>query len=607
MKLERYIVWKGVCLTACLFLLLACQVKTERSDSVTTTAVTSEEEAAKALLELYKTDLSELISSLEKLKNSVGNPEAARHQYSLARSLFKQAEPLLWAADKQNYLALNGPNLLKVEEEDATDIKIKEPFGFQRLEEELFADEVDTEAVARTTEKTLNWLKLLYQNAYIKLEKRHVLWLVRDAVVRVATTGITGFDSPVLENSLEESAVVYTRLAEILAIYQNMFAEPSLYQAWQNSIELSRKELLSGNFANFNRYAFIGQHTHHQMLLWTETVDDWQVEFPFEMAISHTATSLFSPETFNLPYFSDNQQAAKAGLVELGNMLFNETALSANGKMSCGTCHQAEKAFADGLKLFPGQQRNTPTLLYAGLQKGFFYDKRAGSLEGQIVNVVNNELEFHSNLDSMAAVVGRMPKYKQAFDSLYEDGTNERHIRQAIAAYIRSLSPFNSRFDKSIRGEEESLTQEEIRGFNLFTGKAKCATCHFAPVFNGTIPPNFAESELEMLGVPNHAQNPSQVDADGGRYAFLNTEALRFFFKTPTVRNSNRTAPYMHNGVYTTLEEVVDFYNKGGGEGLGLDSPNQTLPPDPLNLSPEEVSAIVSFIKSLDDEGRASL
>ena len=137
---------------------------------------------------------------------------------------------------------------------------------------------------------------------------------------------------------------------------------------------------------------------------------------------------------------------------------------------------------------------------------------------------------------------------------------------------------------------------------NLFMGKAKCATCHFAPVFNGTVPPNFAKTEHEVVGTPKDKAGSALSD-DTGRYMFNQMPQLKGAFKTPGLRNVAVTAPYMHNGVYDTLEEVVDFYNKGGGLGMGLPADNQTLPFDKLSLTDAEMKALVAFMKALTDEG----
>ena len=154
-----------------------------------------------------------------------------------------------------------------------------------------------------------------------------------------------------------------------------------------------------------------------------------------------------------------------------------------------------------------------------------------------------------------------------------------------------------------MRGEISSLPVEVKRGFNLFAGKANCGTCHFMPVFNGTVPPYFFDTDGEVLGVPD--ETGKKLDSDIGRQGIVlnqyRYEFLSHMFKTPTVRNVELTSPYMHNGTYSSLEEVMEFYNKGGGKGLGFDVPNQTLSHDNLNLTPEEIDDIISFMKALTD------
>jgi len=129
-------------------------------------------------------------------------------------------------------------------------------------------------------------------------------------------------------------------------------------------------------------------------------------------------------------------------------------------------------------------------------------------------------------------------------------------------------------------------------------GKAKCATCHFFPLFNGTVPPTYQETESEVLGTPATLAG-KKVDADVGKFVLTNREPHRYAFKTPTVRQVAKTAPYMHNGVFRTLDEVVDFYDKGGGNGLGFNLANQTLPFDKLNLTQLEKKALVAFMKAM--------
>lgn len=183
------------------------------------------------------------------------------------------------------------------------------------------------------------------------------------------------------------------------------------------------------------------------------------------------------------------------------------------------------------------------------------------------------------------------------------EAVNITNLKIALASYVRSLSSFNSPFDKYMRNETTVIDPKIKNGFNLFTGKANCATCHFLPVFNGTVPPFYFDTDGEVLGIPGH--DLKSLDTDIGRQGIVlnqyRYDFLKGMFKTPTVRNIELTAPYMHNGVYSTLDVVMDFYNDGGGIGLGFDVLNQTLSADKLNLTKEEMSDIIAFMKSLTD------
>ncbi|GGF34890.1 cytochrome-c peroxidase [Echinicola rosea] len=538
--------------------------------------------------------------------------ETDRHQvesyFMQSRKHFKMAEPILAFMDSENYKFLNQPNITKIEEEDFTDIKIKSPKGFQVLEETIFVNDPDWNSIIKTAKTTSGRLKLLYKNtSFDFVQPYHVLWMVRDGFVRVALTGISGFDSPVLQNSLAEGRYVYAGLKEILSLFKEQFHDMALYERTIQELDQSIRAL-EGDFNTFDRYGFIKGHTQPMLGIWNEIVVDWGLKFPFDEAIRNDATSLFSDQTFNISYFSsENFEALDDEKVALGKQLFNEKAFSLNGDMSCATCHLPERKFTDGRKTSLGTSRNSPTLLYAALQKGFFYDNRSGSLEGQIVDVTTNVNEFHTDLDHLQAVAARNPSYVEAFRALYDrEEVLEGDIRNAIATYIRSLVPFDSKFDRNMNGLEQTLTADEREGFNLFMGKAKCATCHFPPLFNGTVPVAYTESEMELIGVPdaNDTINAT-IDDDLGRYDVYHTEERKHFFKTPTVRNAAQTAPYMHNGVYGTLEEVVDFYDRGGGAGIGIALENQTLPTDKLELTEAEKGALVAFIEALSD-GEAS-
>ena len=132
-------------------------------------------------------------------------------------------------------------------------------------------------------------------------------------------------------------------------------------------------------------------------------------------------------------------------------------------------------------------------------------------------------------------------------------------------------------------------------------GKAKCATCHFIPLFNGVTPPKYIVSESEVLGVPVSLAD-STLDPDPGYYGVIGVDAYKHAFKIPTIRDINKTAPYMHNGIYQTLDQVMEFYNKGGAAGLGIHLPNQTLSEENLQLTEKEKEDIIAFMNSLESK-----
>ena len=292
----------------------------------------------------------------------------------------------------------------------------------------------------------------------------------------------------------------------------------------------------------------------------------------------------------------------------LGEKLFYDKGLSKNNDRSCASCHHPEKAFTDGLKTnvsLTGSNlaRNTPTLTYASLQNAQFWDMRQLDLEKQSVDVIQNKDEMHGSMENIHAKIQLDNEYVKLFKKAYPKTSKPEawQIQNAIASYVRSLNAFDSRFDEYMRGNKNILNNEEIEGMNLFMGKAKCATCHFTPLFNGTVPPSYSKTEHEVIGTPNEASGKT-LSPDKGRYLYNKMPQLVGAFKTPTVRNAAVTAPYMHNGVFKTLEEVVSFYNKGGGQGLGYEVENQTLPFDKLNLTVKEEKALVAFMKTLTDK-----
>lgn len=252
-----------------------------------------------------------------------------------------------------------------------------------------------------------------------------------------------------------------------------------------------------------------------------------------------------------------------------------------------------------------GPHRNTPTLLNAAFASALFDDLRATSLEMQAGLVLANPAELAGSATLAAERLQRDPSYSAAFRRAFPDsarGITPDAVTRALAAYVRSLSALDSRFDRAVRGDTSALSTDERQGFTVFMGKGHCGTCHFLPLFNGTMPPDFVRSEAEIIGVTDRAgRKGARIDPDSGLARIDLQPIHRGAFKVPTLRNVAVTAPYMHNGAFRSLEQVVDFYDRGGAAGSGLDLPGQTLPPDSLHLSREEKHALVAFLGALTD------
>lgn len=272
--------------------------------------------------------------------------------------------------------------------------------------------------------------------------------------------------------------------------------------------------------------------------------------------------------------------------------------------------------FADGLpksltNRYDAQtKRHSPSLIDVAYSSKYFWDMREHDLEKQVAHVVEDTLEFNIGFREIEKRLYQSKTYvsmfEKAFEGIAKKSINQRSISNAIASYVNTLQSFNSPFDQYVNGNQIELSASTKNGFNLFMGKAACGTCHFAPVFNGSVPPFYTDSESEVLGITlgQDAKHPIK-DEDPGRIANgRKSDAHPHFahsFKTVTVRNVGITAPYMHNGLFKTLEEVIEFYDLGGGAGMGIDIDNQTLSSDPLNLTEAEKTDLIAFLHSLTD------
>ncbi|MEM1138108.1 MAG: cytochrome c peroxidase, partial [Bacteroidota bacterium] len=465
----------------------------------------------------------------------------------------------------------------------------------------------------------------IYHKKYL-ITDRHIFEAARFQILRIVTLGISGFDSPVIASSLEDAEV------SLDATYKAVKAYFPLMEKQETRYDLKLGEAFEGaltylknnqDFDTFDRLTFVKEYANPIFSLLLDAHLAFGIETWYETdrldikhSLNYYAKNLFDESLINPYYYTQLiEEKNTKEVLELGKVLFFDPALSNTNERSCASCHQPAKGFADGLPKsiatgFEGTvERNSPTLLNAVYADRYFYDLRAEVLELQLDHVITSHKEFQTNyldlFDKLEKSEEYVAMFKKAFPELKDEPIKKSSIAFSLAAYVRSLSSLKSPFDQYMRDEIAEIDPAVKNGFNLFMGKASCGTCHFAPVFNGSVPPLYKEMESEVLGVPKEKEMDTfELDPDFGRYYGLNKEKADIYkhsFKTVTVRNAELTAPYMHNGIYETLEEVVDFYNKGGGVGLGIEVPNQTLPPDPLDLTKQEQSDLVAFMHALTD------
>ncbi len=478
-------------------------------------------------------------------------------------------------------------------------MEIEEPQSFQQIESILYGlnpqfKKNDLENLVLVLDESATDLLSLY--AGFNATNAQVLESIHLELIRIMTLYITGYDAPELKTGIAESGASL----QSIRCMTDLFFQPA------NSAKLILDSLLNrairytgtAEFDHFDRLIFLTRYALplEEQLLKCIKIYGWQLSTV--PTLNYNAKNLFLGEL-------ENQRVKTSeSMARLGRMLFFETALSGSNSRSCATCHQPAKYFTDqrvaNKKINNDSllRRNTPTLLYVSSQSAQFWDGHAATLPEQIGDVLTSADEMNASIPEIKRRLVQNKGYRPYF----RDSATLIEIEAALTAYLNTLQPMNSPFDRYMAGDSKALSPGQKRGFNLFMGKAQCGSCHFAPVFNGSTPPFFNRSEYEVLGVPGiRLTSKKMPDEDLGRYERIPVSPYRGAFKTPTVRNAAHTEPYMHNGRYKTLRAVLDFYNQGGGTGIGLVSPEQTLSNKKLQLSKTEINDIISFLESLTD------
>jgi cytochrome c peroxidase len=272
--------------------------------------------------------------------------------------------------------------------------------------------------------------------------------------------------------------------------------------------------------------------------------------------------------------------------VELGRALFFDPRLSGSNWISCATCHNPALGWSDALPTAIGHNgkvlsRATPTILNTAYVEPLMWDGRKTSLEDQAMGPVESSDEMHQDPEALMAKLRSIEGYRLMFERAYPgEGINKDTVGKAIASFERTIVSTDAPFDHWRKGNQRVVSESVKRGFQLFTQKANCAVCH-----SGF---NFTDNSFHNIGVVDVAE------ADLGRFNVKRLPSMRGAFKTPTLRDISLTAPYMHNGIYKTLEEVIDHYDRGGD---AVDNLSKEM--KPLQLTAQEKRDLVAFMESL--------
>ena len=278
---------------------------------------------------------------------------------------------------------------------------------------------------------------------------------------------------------------------------------------------------------------------------------------------------------------------------ELGQQLFFDPVLSKDHSMSCASCHKPEHAFADTSAVSTGVggakgRRNTPSAMNTAARVQFFWDGRASSLEEQALGPIANPLELALPVEEALARINADAQYAQAFQQLFSSPATAKTLGKAIAAFEKTLETSNSPYDRYAKGDDHAMSPEAVRGRLLFIGKANCSNCHSGE--------DFTSDRFKNIGLYNGRQLN-----DSGRAEITNNPEDAGSFKVPSLRNVAVTAPYMHNGVFKTLREVIDYYNDPAAKISDARHRDPVLGQS-LGLSEQEKSDLEAFLEALTDD-----
>ena len=557
--------------------------------------------------------------------SSEDNKRSVRTQIEAARLKLKNIDFWLRYFEPNAYRKMNGP--LPVEWENEVFEKFEPPYrregaGLSLAELSLDQTPLIKDSLIQLIKKSEEAIKTFEADSITgQLNSySHFFLANRLFLLNLAAIYTTGFECPDTNHVIPELQSMLLGTKEIYNSYNQSFPEKPLtgeyLEKYEKTISFVQKQ--GAGFSTFNHFDFIRDYVNPLFAINQKFINEYNArsinynDYTLNNNIqSIFDKSLYASQNTKGIYSMVEDEKTLLQIRYIGKLLFYDPILSGNNMRSCASCHNPTEYFTDttiGMALqFDKQKRlprNTPTLINSVYNHLLMLDGKHISLQAQGKDVITNPNEMNSNEKELIKKVLSCKVYKEAFKSFLKLTPEEKditlnHIVSAITFYDGSYSRFYSPFDNAMNNKG-FVSDDAKNGFNLFMSRAKCATCHFVPNFNGVKPP-YIGSEFEVLGTPADTSF-KDLSSDNGRYMINQAPETLHAFRTGSIRNAEYTKPYMHNGVFKSLEEVIDFYDVGGGQGKKMIVANQTLAGDSLHLTRSEKKELLAFIYSLNED-----
>ena len=523
------------------------------------------------------------------------------------------------------YRKINGP--LPVEWENEVFEKFEPPYrregaGLSLAEQYLEEKNVSKDSLASLIESSIDALNTFRADSITsQLNSYHHFFLAnRLFLLNLAALYTTGFECPDINHIIPELRNLVKDVKDIYNTFDETFSSTPLSKDYLSLYDqtISFVNSQPDNFSSFDHFRWIKDYVNPLFRMNQQFIRAYSVVTKNynDFTLNNDCNSIFdkslySPQNSKGIFSLVEDEKVLGEVKQIGRLLFYDPILSANNERSCASCHKPTECFTDTTLATAFQfnhqdhlPRNTPSLVNVGFNHLIMLDGKHISLQDQAKDVMHNSAEMNGGEQDLVKKVLSCREYKDAFKKFLRYTPEEKevtlsHIVSAITFYYTDFSNYAAPFDDAMNNKLP-VSVEAKKGFNLFMSKAQCGTCHFLPIFNGVKPP-YIGSEFEVIGVPEDSLYHKLSD-DKGRYNVNPAAETLHAFRTSTIRNAAFTKPYMHNGVFQTLGQVIDLYDAGGGAGKKLQVNNQTLSPDSLKLTKEEKTQLIAFIQSLNEK-----